>query len=323
MNNLITAASKIHVGDSNIAVSISKVTIPAPERGIPIEMRITAPMTGTNLPVVLLSHGHGPSLYIPSKDGYGPLVNFYAEHGFAVIQPTHTNSKVAGLDKNAPDGPLFAQSRPRDMTLILDELDAIEAQAPIIAGRLDRSKVAVVGHSLGGATAGLLLGALYNDPQANITNISMADSRIKAGVLLGAPGNGYDSLSDFARDNYSDAMHTDWSHLTTKTLVVIGDADHSKHLTVRGPEWHADPYHHGPGADHLLTLHGGGHGFGGIAGWDAKETDDESPERLAVTQRLTWAYLRSAFFPEDSAWTKACAALREEASAHGHVDSKQ
>ncbi|WP_158277981.1 hypothetical protein [Caulobacter endophyticus] len=44
---------------------------------------------------MLLSHGHGPSNYIPSKDGYGPLVNFYAERGFVVIQPTHLNSKVA------------------------------------------------------------------------------------------------------------------------------------------------------------------------------------------------------------------------------------
>lgn len=31
-----------------------------------------------------------------------------------------------------------------------------------------------------------------------------------------------------------------------------------------------------------------------VAGDDAKETDDENPDRLAITQRLSWAYLRSA-----------------------------
>lgn len=322
MNNLVNDASHIPIGIANVAISISRVTIPAPGRVVPLEIRITAPATGKDLPIILLSHGHGPSLYIPSKDGYAPLANFYAEHGLVVIQPTHTNSKVAGLDlKNAQD-PLDPQSRPKDMSLILDHLDEIEGQASFLAGRLDRGKVAVVGHSLGGATAGLLLGATYNDPKANIANASFYDKRIKVGVLLGAPGNGGDSLSEFARKNYSSAMCTDWTHLTTPTLVAVGDADASPHLTVRGPQWHADPYHRGPGADYLLTLHGGGHGFGGIASWDAKETDDENAERLAVTQRMTWAYLRSAFFPEDSAWKIACVALRERASEHGHVDAK-
>lgn len=304
-------------------MSISRVVLPAPERGIPLEMRITAPATGENLPIVLLSHGHGPSLYIPSKDGYGPLVDFYAEHGFAVIQPTHTNSKVAGLSSNGPGAPLFPQSRPKDMTLILDQLGEIESQAQFIAGRLDRNKVAVVGHSLGAASGGLLLGAKYNDPKANISNVDLSDSRIKVGILLGSTGVGGDSLSDFARENYSSAMHTDWDHMTSKTLVVMGDADLSEHLTVRGPEWHADPYHHGPGADFLLTLHGGGHGMGGIAGWDAKESSDEDPERLAVTQRMTWAYLQSSFYPDDPAWDKACEALKKKASKHGHVDGKR
>jgi len=44
-----------------------------------------------------------------------------------------------------------------------------------------------------------------------------------------------------------------------------------------------------------------------ISGYDAAETTDENPERAAAVQRLTWAYLRSALYPEDGAWSAACA----------------
>jgi predicted dienelactone hydrolase len=46
------------------------------------------------------------------------------------------------------------------MKRILDQLDAIERAVGPLTGRLDRGKVAVVGHSLGGHTASLLLGRL-------------------------------------------------------------------------------------------------------------------------------------------------------------------
>ena len=63
---------------------------------------------------------------------------------------------------------------------------------------MDRSKVAVVGHSLGGQTASLLLGARLTDPQDG-TEVNLIEPRIKAGVLLAAPGRGGDALSEFAR----------------------------------------------------------------------------------------------------------------------------
>jgi pimeloyl-ACP methyl ester carboxylesterase len=285
-------------------------------------MRVTAPAAGRDLPIILFSHGHGQSLYLPSKDGYGPLVNFYAEHGFAVIQPTHANSKVAGLNPAAPGGPLFWRSRVEDMKLILDQLDVIEASVPAIAGRLDRGRIAAIGHSFGGQTVGMLLGARLTDPKDKAaTNVSMIEPRIKAGVILAGPGNGGDDASEFAKENYS-FMNPDYSHLTTQTLVVIGEDDLAPMQTVRGADWHADAYFHGPGSDCLLTLLGAKHGLGGIAGYDAKETDDEDPDRLAVVQRMTWAYLRSALYDEDPAWSEACNALQRYAGSIGQVTFK-
>lgn len=322
MNNLIDAARRIPVGEPVTTISVSPVALPAPGRGMPLEMRITAPATGGNLPIILLSHGHGPSLYLASKDGYGPLANFYAEQGFVVIQPTHANSKVAGLPSSAAGAPLFWRSRVEEMRIILDEFDAIEATVPAIAGRLDRTRIAAVGHSMGSHTVGMLLGARLTDPKDEAArDVNMLEPRIKVGVLLASIGNGGEDLSEFAAEHYS-ALNPDFSHMTTRTLVAFGDADVNPHLTTRGADWHADPYHLSPGADGLLTLFGAKHGLGGVAGYDAKETDDEDPDRLAVTQRMTCAYLRSALYDGDPSWPDACRALEEHAGSVGRVDCK-
>ena len=320
MNNLIKDARHIPVAEPGMTISVSPITLAAPERGLPLELRITGPASGDRLPVVLLSHGHGPSNYLPSKDGYGPLVNFFAGRGFVVIQPTHLNSRVAGLPADAAGGPLFWRSRVEDMSLILDRLDDIEAAAPAFKGRLDREKVAVVGHSMGGQTAGMLLGARLTDPKdPGAQDVDLLEPRIKAGVILTAPGNGGDSLSEMAAANYS-FFNPDFSHMTTRSLVVVGSDDASAHLTVRGPSWHADPFHHSPGAEALMTVLGGKHGLGGISGYDARETDDEDPERLEIVLRMTWAYLRSALDGDDGAWAAARAALETHAPSQARVD---
>lgn len=78
-----------------------------------------------------------------------------------------------------------------------------------------------------------------------------------------------------------------------------------------------DPYRLSPGDKSLLTLYGAEHSLGGIAGYEAKETTDEHPGRVALIQRLTWTYLRHALHLDD-AWQ----AEREATSALGRVESK-
>ena len=302
----IGKAENIPVSASTPVVSVSPVGLSAPGRAVDLQMRVSAPTTGRDLPIILLSHGQGRSNHLSSLNGYGPLANFWAAHGFVVIQPTHLSSKTLGLDPSTPGAPLFWRSRVEDMKRVLDGLDVIEATVPEIKGRLDRSRVAVVGHSMGGHTAGMLLGAQLTDEDG--TKVDLAEPRIKAGVLLTPPGNGGADLSAFAA-GFPFFRQPSFAGMTTPTLVVVGDEDVSPHLTVRGADWHADPYRLSTGPKCLLTVSGGGHGLGGVSGYDAAETTDESPERVATVQRLTWAYLRSALYPEDSAWSVACAAL--------------
>jgi predicted dienelactone hydrolase len=302
-------------------LSVSPVVLSAPGRAVDLQVRVSAPVTGSELPVILLSHGHGSSNNLSSLNGCAPLANFWAAHGFAVIQPTHLDSKTLNLNPDDPEAPLYWRSRAEDMKRILDQLDVIEAAVPQLPGRLDRSKVAVAGHSLGGHTASLLLGARLTDPHDG-TEANLAEPRIKAGVLLAAPGRGGDALSEFAAKHYSFFSTTDFSEMTTPALVVAGDKDTSPHLTVAGADWHADPYFLSPGPKSLLTLFDAEHGLGGVSGYDAAETTDENPERVAAVQRLTWAYLRTEFYPRDSAWQAARDALTAGPNPAGQVESK-
>lgn len=301
-------------------LSVSPVVLPAPGRAVDLQVRVSAPTTGGELPILLLSHGHGPSHHLSSLNGYAPLANYWAAHGFVVIQPTHLNSRTLNLSPGDPEAPLYWRSRGEDMKRVLDQLDRIEAAIGQLPGRLDRDRVAVAGHSMGGHTASLLLGARLTDPRDG-TEVDLSEPRIKAGVLLAAPGRGGDALTDFTRDNYSFFATTDFSTMTTPALVVAGDHDTSAHLTVLGPQWHTDPYFLAPGPKSLLTLFGAEHGLGGVAGYDVAETTDESPARVAAVQRLTEAYLRSTLYPGVPAWQEAQDELTGGPNPVGRVES--
>jgi predicted dienelactone hydrolase len=302
-------------------LSVAPVVLPTPDRPVDLEIRVSAPVTGSDLPIVLLSHGQGHSNHLSSLNGYAPLANFWAAHGFVVIQPTHLSSRTLNLDPGTPGAPLYWRSRAEDMMRVLDRLDAIEAAVPQLLGRLDRSKVAVAGHSMGGHTASLLLGARLTDPDDG-TEVDLTEPRIKAGVLLAGPGRGGDALTASAAETLPFLLTTDFSKMATPALVVAGDNDTSAHITVRGPRWYADPYLLSPGPKSLLTLFGAEHGLGGISGYDVAETTDENPERVAVVQRLTWAYLRTVLSPGDPAWQAACDALTAGPDPLGRVESK-
>lgn len=305
---------EIKINTPTPVFSVKPVVLSAPGRGEDLQVRVSAPVIGRDLPIIIFSHGFGWSL-----DGYGPLVDFWAAQGFVVIQPTHLDSRTLNLPPDDPRTPLIWRFRVEDLKRILDQLDLIEASVPGLSGRLDRSRIAAAGHSFGGQTVGMLLGARVLDAHGE-PGENMSDSRIKAGVLLATTGKGGADLSPFAAEHFP-FMNPSFADMSTPTLVIAGDHDQSP-LTTRGPDWFTDPYFLSPGSKSLLTLFGAEHSLGGISGYSVAETTDESPERVALIQQLTLAYLCNAFGIDDSSWVAACSALAKSDSPLGRIESK-
>lgn len=318
MSKPFSETGGLPVNDSTPVSTFSPVVLPVPGRVVDLQVKVSAPATGTDLPVILLSHGHGPSNFVSSLHGYGPVVDFLAAHGFVVIQPTHLDSMTLGLrEASDPDAPLYWRSRVTDMHHILDHLDDIEATVPGLAGRLDRTRIAAVGHSMGGHTVGMLCGQTVTDP-IDGSVVHMADDRIKVGVLMAPPGRGED-LAAFASEHYPILRTTSFTTMTTPALVIVGEHDWHPAFSDR-EDWRSDAYFLSAGPKTRLTLFAAEHGLGGVSMYDAAETTDENPERVATLRALTWAYLRTALYPDDTAWSDATAALNTMPEPMGTIE---
>ena len=300
-------------------ISFSPIVLPVSGRHVDLELKVTVPANGNNLPIILLSHGHGASNFLSSYRGYGLLTDFFASEGFVVIQPTHQNSKALKLSSSLPEAPLFWSSRPKDMIFILDHLDEIISSVPGLNGRVDKEKVVAVGHSMGGHTVGMLAGMEVTDPSTG-TILNLLEPRIKATVMIGAPG-GPKGLNGPARELYPVFATTNFGAMIAPTLIVNGDKDVNLNFS-DVDNWRADGHYDSPGPKDLLTVFGAEHIFGGISGYDALETSDEDPERVAFVRESILAYLQSALNPNNSSWDELKQRLNDVEGALGSIESK-
>lgn len=133
------------------------------------------------LSVLVLSHGLGGS-----RELFSEFAEQLASYGFVVVAPQHI-----GSDKSQQmavrrwlESELFKVTefvdRPRDISFLLDELERINATE--FAGRLNLTKVGVIGHSFGGYTALALAGATVDF--ARVNQLCRSDTDIDVGLAL-------------------------------------------------------------------------------------------------------------------------------------------
>src|SRR5260370_41177435 len=158
-------------------------------RGKDVHVRIFYPNDSGKCPVIVLSHGAGGSQ--TCCDG---LTRHWATYGYVTIQPTHDDSAVqrrnAGEEnirfmqavREALKKPALWESRPLDISYVLNVLPSIEKRVPGLAGKIDADRIGVGGHSMGSSTAEAIAAAITDLPGHSCR--SFADPRLKTELWI-------------------------------------------------------------------------------------------------------------------------------------------
>ncbi len=142
----------------------------------------TVPAPPGSLPVVVISHGAAST-----RQTLAYLARHLASHGYAAVVLEHEDNGAQfeqflnGLAQ--PPDPITLISRPRDVTAVLDALEAIAPSDPSLA-RLNLTSVGVIGQSLGGYTALAVAGAALNPDALRQVCPSPTQSRLSLNLSL-------------------------------------------------------------------------------------------------------------------------------------------
>jgi len=215
-------------------LTVEQVSLHDSARHKDLRLKIYYPEGPGPFPVIVFSHG----LY-GSKDSYWALGEYWASYGFVSIHPSHEDSrKDGGYRKGlrqAIEDPELWESRPKDISFILDSLAEIERLAPQLKGKLDRERVGVGGHSYGAYTAQAIAGATVQMP-GEAKPRSFADNRVRAAVILSPQGEGEMGLTSRS-----------WGNIHVPLLVMYGSRDFGTQR--RTPTWRSQPFYGAPPGD--------------------------------------------------------------------------
>src|SRR5262245_18365646 len=228
--------------------SIARLVLNDSDRTKQIQLRIHYPDARGPFPLIVWSHGAGGS-----KDNYLTIMEHWASYGYVTIQPTHIDSRSLAAKPSDPVSFRDWQSRPADISFILNSLAQIEAAEPALKGLSASKRIGVGGHSYGAHTAQLIGGARAF-PIGGEKSFEV--SRITAVMLLSGQGPG-EMLTEKS-----------WSNFKKPMFVMSGSAD-GPTRTGQPAEWRKKPYELSPPGDkHLGRVYGLDHGYGGITGWN-------------------------------------------------------
>lgn len=235
---LSSTAAETHHYDSdagpNKLRTVDQLVLHDAARNKDVPVKIYYPVGPGPFPVIIFSHG----LY-GSKDGYFALGQYWASYGYVSIHPSHDDSlkdgTYRGTLRQAINNPDLWESRPQDISFVIDSLPEIEKRVPELRGKLDPKRLGVGGHSYGAYTAQAIGGAKVQMP-GNSSPRSFADRRVKAIILLSPQGEGQMGLTAQS-----------WTDMKLPMLVMYGSRDFgSQH---QPPTWRSEPFVKAPPGD--------------------------------------------------------------------------
>jgi predicted dienelactone hydrolase len=205
-----------------------------------LPIRILAPQRGGPFPVIVFSHGAGGS-----GQNYFPLTEFWASHGYVIIQPTHRDS-IALQRQNGETTPTSPRelideyrfnyedwgNRCRDIFLVIDSLGDLPKLVPELKGKIDLKLIGMAGHSYGAFTAQMIGGATVDIPNGPRSQ-SFGDDRPRAFMLLSPQGKNQNGLTEAS-----------WQTMTRPLMSMTGTYDNGAMNQVA--QWRKDPFTYAP-----------------------------------------------------------------------------
>ena len=222
------------------------------KRNKDVRVRIFYPVMAGKYPVIVFSHGAGGSDTCCES-----LTRHWATYGYITIQPIHDDSVVqrrSSGDENtrfpqavreALKNPALWESRPRDISFLLESLAALQNRVAGLNGKIDTSRVGVAGHSMGAYTAEAIAGALVDLPDHAGQNFS--DPHAKAILCLSPQGPGQFGLT----------AHS-FANISLPFMGVTGSLDNLGPLA--NAAWHKIPFERSqPGDKYEVFIQGASH----------------------------------------------------------------
>lgn len=232
---------------------VEQVVLHDPKREKDLPIKIYYPRGRGLFPVIIFSHGAGDS-----KDGYSALSQYWASHGYVCIHPTHADSVSLRRKEGAAislrdivgsamrDTKGWAE-RPHDISFLIDSFGDLARQVPALSGKVDRRRIGVGGHAYGAYTAQLIGGATVDLPGQE-PGRNLADSRVRAILLMSGQG----------RDQQGLTQHS-WDRLTRPMMTMTGSLDRG--AGGQGPDWKKEPFDFSPAGNKYHVLIDGANHF--------------------------------------------------------------
>ena len=215
-------------------------------RDVPIKVYYPEHLS-ESVPLIIFSPGYGGS-----RESYTYLGRGWAAAGYIVIVPTHDGSDNVALRKNALRGVEDASQafenqthRTGDIHFLISSMKEIEKKISPIKGKVDRKRIGVSGHSMGGGTALLIAGATAASPDSPPK--AFRDDHVRAALAMSPPGPGRSAFGDHS-----------WDQINIPVMTMSGTRDRG--AGGEPPEWRTQPFRHMPaGNKYQVTVNGANH----------------------------------------------------------------
>ncbi len=259
---------------------LSAIKIPRPEQDKPLSLRAIVPEAAGRYPLIVLSHGT-----FSSNERYDRVAGYWASQGYIVIMPQHIDANYGIAPKGVEDMLRIVETRVADLSLVLDNIKAIETSTPELNGKIAHGKYIAAGHSIGTLIAMRVTGLVLRNA-ASDQILSNDESRYKLLVMLSDPGK------------MRQMPETAWAGSIVPTFLCTGTDDYGLMGARGAPQDPNEILSSSNTVDrYQVILKDGDHYFGGLVQKDVAAEPDH--EGLVIFNTTSTAFM-DAYMKNDS-----------------------